>query len=98
MTTQIHDNSVRSYHEINRAKRLEEILAVYRWWGKPLTDRQVKELMHFDDMNKVRPRICDLIDLKRLKECGTVKDAETKKTVRMVRLLRPEENMQSELF
>lgn len=95
---QIHENSVRSYHELKRAKRYEDILSVFRWWGKPLTDRKVKELMHFDDMNKVRPRISELIDMQKLKECGNIRDDETKKTVRLVRLIRPEEQTQGELF
>lgn len=94
----IHENSVRSYHEVEKAKRHEEILATYRWWGKPLTDRQVKDLMHFDDLNLCRPRITELIAMRRLKECGNVKDSKTHRTVRLVRLMRPEENMQPDLF
>ena len=103
MIKQIHPNSLKAYNEIKLklGARHRRILQIYHIANRPLTDREVKQLGRYDDMNEVRPRITELADpekFKRLVECGKVRDVITKKMVRQTRLRRPEENLQPELF
>lgn len=46
------------------------------------TDREIKELLWFDDMNCVRPRISELVDLGWLRITEHVTDSKTNKQVR----------------
>ena len=94
----IHKNSIKSFHDLDRDSRRRSIIDVYAIWDRPMTDRQVLDIMRFQDMNQVRPRISELIDMGLLKECGKVRDEITNKTVRLVRVMRPEEHLQQELF
>lgn len=82
----MHKHSLRAYLEEcdNFKGRQHEIavqLAVVR---KPMTDREIKELMRLPDMNNVRPRITELIKAGMLYEFDSVKDHGTGKTVRRV--------------
>ena len=47
-------------------------------------DREVMRMLDFTDMNKVRPRITELVDAGVLREVGTVKDETTGRHVRLV--------------
>ena len=61
--------------------------------------RQIMKALGFTDANTVKPRITELIDKGILEECGSVRDPETGKRVRLVRIKKtpqPQENM--ELF
>ena len=82
----VHPNSSQalreSAHELSQ--RAAAVLAVYRRASHPMTDRDVKCLLGFADMNAVRPRITELIESGLLRECGRVKDAVTGKMVRVV--------------
>lgn len=88
----VHPHSVDSLHSLdNRQNRQEMILVVYKQSAKPLTDRQVKTALGFEDMNSVRPRITELIDAypPKLQEVGETQDPVTRKTVRLVTIAKP---------
>lgn len=82
---EMHKNSVDAYHaeEVKLSRRQQ---AVYDWILKhgPHTDREVMRGMGFTDMNSVRPRITELLDLKKLMEVGNVICPVTNKNVRRV--------------
>ena len=96
----IHTNSVISKKKLKVGGRHNRILQIFHIYDRPMTDREIKEIGKFDDMNDVRPRITELLetDPPRLKECGNVIDVKTQRPVRTTRLLRPEEIKQGELF
>ena len=86
----MHENSLRAHREerqsgafATRAKLIENMV---RESGRSLTDRQVRDALGFRDMNDVRPRINELIAKGVLEECGQVRDKETDKMVRLVRI------------
>jgi predicted HTH transcriptional regulator len=85
----VHINSIKAYHEEHPklSKRAAEILKVIRP-GEQWTDRQLKDAMFGAnaDMNRVRPRITELIDIGMLRQTGQAKDRLTGKTVRVVGL------------
>lgn len=96
----IHRNSLLADREMKYKKgcRHNQILQVFHITGRPMTDREIKNFLRVDDMNAVRPRITELIDDGRLVECGEAKDVITGKTVRLTRMVRPEERTQMALF
>ena len=92
----MHENSLLAY-EIEKHKltgRRANVFAFIYQYGK-LTDRQVMNGMGFADMNSVRPRITELINLGLLFESGSVTCPTTNKTVRQVTVPHP---AQAELF
>ena len=99
----VHVNSFLSYREIKPSipDRKHIIFRIFQVYDRPLTDREVLIYIYGQDerdANLVRPRITELIDDGTLKECGTVNDLRTGRPVRLVRVVRPEENKQPELF
>lgn len=84
-----HPNSITAIKELKKGGKHNQILQIFHIARRPLTDRQVKIMGRFDDMNEVRPRITELCSEQygRLEECGTVKDVKTKKPVRQTRLV-----------
>lgn len=98
MIQPIHQNSVDSFHQLDRESRCRIILKVYEKYVRPLTDREVARDLGFRDMNSVRPRITEMIESGVLVEVGKVKDAVTHVSVRLVRIKLPSENKQPELF
>ena len=87
----MHPNSLLAYSEEEDAghlsRRASEILAVYVRLMRPLTDRDVKNELGFEDMNFVRPRITELIYAGRLQEVGSATDPITGKACRLVGLM-----------
>lgn len=85
----IHTNSIIAIKELKPGGTHNRILQIFHIAGRPLTDREVKTLGKYDDLNCVRPRITELCSeyYGRLEECGTVKDVKTKKPVRQTRLV-----------
>lgn len=83
-----HENSIDSYHEIRAEGKLSKRQALILEWlstrGEPLTDREVAAGMQFPDMNCVRPRITELIQLGLLHEHSSVICPITNKRVRKV--------------
>lgn len=98
MIRQIHHNSLLAYETIDTSERNQSIYGVYENSEVPLMDREVMHKLGFRDPNAVRPRITEMIDEGLLKEVGKSKDPVTNRTVRLVRIRRPEENLQPELF
>lgn len=98
MIKSIHQNSIDSFHALDRETRRKIILGVYEKHGRPLTDRQVAEDLGFNDLNSVRPRISEMIDDGVLVEVGKIKDFLTRVNVRLVRIKMPTEKNQQELF
>ncbi|NMC87733.1 MAG: hypothetical protein GYA69_04795 [Candidatus Moranbacteria bacterium] len=83
----IHRNSIVSYRSItDLGDRHRRIYELFLMRGYPMTDRDVKLAGRFEDMNLVRPRITELVDLGILVECGSVVDPETKRMVRQCRI------------
>ena|SRR5689334_819583 len=90
----MHQNSLKAHSEESanftlREKLILEVLRCYdnrtRWNGG-LTDREIMKRLGFRDPNAVRPRLTELIERGVCEECGSVQDADTGKTVRLVRI------------
>jgi hypothetical protein len=81
----MHSNSLAAYaHEHTKlSRRADEILGFLTRHG-PATDRQIKDCLHYPDMNNVRPRITELILGGHCHETGQTTDPATGKTVRIV--------------
>lgn len=92
----MHINSLNANKSVKRLEAYRAILDVYNRGGS-YTDRQVKEILHKDDMNCIRPRVTELIDMGELIEFGKVKDEYSGKTVRECKRSRPDA-VQLELF
>lgn len=86
----IHANSIEAYHDERPklSERAEAILNVYKRFNRPVTDRQILDAMYpgCGDMNRVRPRVTELIGAGQLVEVGKVKDSVTGKSVRTCRV------------
>lgn len=83
----IHLNSIASYRrlaEFQLAERKEMIIGLLVQYG-PLTDREVADKLGFVDMNAVRPRITELLQLGWIVETGSIYDMETERHVRMIK-------------
>lgn len=63
----------------DRKRRILEVMLEY---NKPMTDRDVKLVCGFDEMNSVRPRITEMLDKDMLDWVDNVIDPYTKKRVR----------------
>jgi hypothetical protein len=88
----IHVNSIKSFQELKPNKRAAKIYEKYVGTGFAMTDREIAERMGFADLNQVRPRISEMINLGFLRECGKVKDSVTGKTVRIVEVNKEDNN------
>lgn len=86
----MHDNSVSAYRaeEVKLSRRAQDVFAWIQLHG-PHTDREVMRGMGFTDMNAVRPRITELLELRKLMEVGNVRCTVTGKSVRRVDTRRP---------
>ena len=96
----VHDNSLNARDTLQEGdKREEMIYKLYKRMGRPLTDREVKELLNLPDMNCVRPRITEMTKtrkkdgrpplLEELPHDEKIKDHVTGKTVRRTRIAGP---------
>lgn len=86
----VHKNSIKSKMELKPGGAHNRVLRVHHQMNRPLTDREVKNIGRFEDMNCVRPRINELCHIDygpRLEECGSTICVETKRTVRLTRLI-----------
>lgn len=87
----MHTNSIKAYREGQKPMG-DRALSVLRLFaaGDAMTDRQVLDRLYpgSDDLNRVRPRITELIDAGHLEECGAVTCSVTGKTVRVCRMTR----------
>tara|TARA_R100001163_G_scaffold14424_1_gene13172 strand:- start:4136 stop:4414 length:279 start_codon:yes stop_codon:yes gene_type:complete len=88
----MHINSINAYHE-ELPRLSKRASAIYNFFANThsrlerfYTDRQVKTILGFNDMNQVRPRITELIQLGLLEEVGKTKCPITCKMVRVVNL------------
>ena len=94
----MHQNSLLAYNQItNLSERHQKILRIYQNSPVPLTARDVLRLFGGYDMNQVRPRCSELIDMGLLREVADTKDRITGKSVRMV-TVNTENNGQMRLF
>jgi repressor of nif and glnA expression len=88
----MHCHSIKAYHEEHPklSKRAAEILKFLKDIQHGMTDRQVKDAMYGQnaDMNRVRPRITELIEVGLLVQVNQAKDQLTGKTVRVVEVNR----------
>lgn len=81
-THKMHANSKAAWKTIKTSKRAQQILD-FASQHQPMTDRQLRNAMGFDDLNQVRPRVTELHDLGKMFEYATVKCSTTGKTVRV---------------
>lgn len=83
----IHEHSRLAYHaELPRLSRRAEAIIAWLELHPRKTDREVMIGMGFADMNSVRPRITEAIDMRFLVEVGEKVCPMTRKTVRIVDL------------
>ena len=103
----IHANSVASIRVLKVGGRHNRILQIFHihesktGHSAALTDRQVKELGGFQDLNEARPRITELLSEEyggRLIEIGSIPDPTTHKMVRVTRLAKEHEMPQPRWF
>lgn len=90
----MHENSIKTYYEELKSltNRQAEIFNILQQRSNEVfTDREIKEIMHFGDMNTVRPRITEMIKKGIVKEQGVTKCIRTNKTVRVVRCITSDE-------
>lgn len=87
---EMHRNSLDAHDAIREngslGKRRQMIVDVMGVRRLPMTDRQVMRALRFTDPNAVRPRINELIKLGILEECGSVRDPESGRVVRQVKV------------
>ena len=81
-THRMHANSKAAWRELKPSKRAQAILD-FASKHKPMTDRQLRDAMGFDDLNQVRPRVTELHDQGLMFEYATVKCSTTKRPVRV---------------
>jgi hypothetical protein len=86
----MHENSTTCFKETisERSKRRGEILDAFKKADRPLSDREILQMIGRSDMNSVRPRITELVHEEMLIETGKIRDILTKKTVRVCELHR----------
>ena len=85
----MHDNSIKAYKKLGLTFSQHAVLQIYDLHNRGLTDREVKTFGNYEDMDEVRPRITELIGLKKIKECGDVVDQKTHISVRICKIVRP---------
>lgn len=90
----IHVNSAEAYHAERVGGGLTKRQALILHWLQShpgaWTDRQIAERLGFPDMNCVRPRITELIDMGLLSEASHTKCPATGKTVRQTMPANPQ--------
>ena len=71
LTHDMHPNSLEAYAKATQALtgRRRMVHQLIEQHG-PMSDRQVRDRLGFSDMNAVRPRISELVDLGLLEEVG----------------------------
>ena len=86
----VHANSVESYYTnpAELGKRAAEVQAWFRRQVEPASDRECMAGLGYTDMNSVRPRITELIQVGILREVGNRTDPITGKRVRLVEVAR----------
>ena len=78
-----HDTRNASYRKLNPATRRAVIL---RTLGNgEMTSREIATVLGYTDMNAVRPRITELMDMGKITACGAVTDPVTRRTVAVYR-------------
>ena len=83
--THCHSLAAHDRHQDAHRGRKQLILECLQVRGKPLTDRQIRDLIcPGGDMNAVRPRITELLRDGRLIEAGEIEDPDSHETVRVV--------------
>lgn len=83
----IHQHSIAAYHaELPKLSRRAASIIAWLELHPCKTDREVMQGMGFTDMNSVRPRITEAIDMGALVEVGEKVCPFTNKTVRIVDL------------
>lgn len=89
-----HEHSLDSYSELRADGNLSKRQALIMQWlsakGKALTDREIATGMHFPDMNCVRPRVTELVQMGLLHEYSSVICPVTRKRVRTVATFEPQ--------
>lgn len=68
----MHENSLAAYKSLNLTERQKEVLAVFSSCGVKMTDRQAAKQLRWE-INRVDPRIGELIDMGVLEECDSVR-------------------------
>lgn len=77
----MHSNSIAAWRNLDTATRSRMVLDAFAKHGG-MTDRQCMEALGFGDMNAVRPRITELVQVGLLTESCNVFDSVTRRNVR----------------
>lgn len=88
----MHPNSREAYAAEGETfgRRAREVVAKLRALGQA-TDKQVAHALGYGHKAAVQPRISELVKAGIIEECGTDRDPDTGKTVRLVRVRAAEE-------
>jgi hypothetical protein len=81
----VHPNSIASLEQLDISKRQREVLSVFLGARRPMTDREALALLGYGlsgDVNKVQPRITELLKKGILREADNTKCTYTGRTVR----------------
>lgn len=70
MKTCVHPNSIAAYHDVKLSKRQQEVIEALQVLGRA-TDQQIADYMDFD-INRITPRVGELIAKKVIIEDGNV--------------------------
>lgn len=71
----IHQNSLFAWRQLKTTERERLILGALESSGRPMSDREMRDALRFQDMNAVRPRITELVKSGVLKECKDIIEA-----------------------
>lgn len=87
--TNVHENSIASFNELDLAERQQAIFKIYAMYGKGYTDRDILRIFTHGrggDLNKVQPRITELVNDPKvpLTEIGQTISKVTGRRVRVV--------------
>lgn len=94
----IHEHSIAAYHqELPRLSRRAQAIIAWLEIHPRSTDREVMVGMGFSDMNCVRPRITEAVELGALVEVGEAICSYTRKTVRLLDLSLDERGRRQDL-
>ena len=70
-----------SFEKTDRQTRYNKIIDVLKKSSKPLTARQIAYGLNFKDLNAVKPRLTELVNLHKVRVCDKAYDGLTQRHV-----------------
>lgn len=87
----IHQNTIDSWQRLELNRRARQVCAVLAEASRPMTDREITEVLGSEDMNHARPSITRLVANGIIVEDSNTVCTVTKRTVRATRLATDQE-------